>query len=33
MMKVARKMTNVLRFNPNASAEQLALQESWLEKM
>ena len=32
MMKVARKLTNVLRFNPNASVEQLALQKSWLEK-
>ena len=32
MMKVARKLTNVLRFNPNASTEQLALQKSWLDR-
>lgn len=32
MMKVARKQSNVLRFNPNASAEQTALQHSWLDK-
>lgn len=32
MMKVARKLTNVLRFNPKASAEQMALQHSWLDK-
>ena len=32
MMKVARKLSNVLRFNPNASVEQVALQKSWLDK-
>lgn len=32
MMKIARKRANVLQFNPNASAEQLALRGSWLDK-